>query len=232
MRAPPGPAMTLANMRQNRVRAVIASCANCGRSADVNVDLLPETPDGPGDWQTAPLQQLRRQDDLDPTCMAYREPTSRHARLSPRTTANLLGQVAEDLHLENGRSVSRDSLMLRPARQTFVRRTPTPARACETRPGTHGKREPNALAAGGFLTRLALYERLQLRLLATASTRRSCPQEHSAAPEGRKWQKIGRKKQARPAVQAAQGQHVVLPGEFAQTTQGDAGGLPLASRAS
>jgi hypothetical protein len=35
--------MTLANMRQNGVRSVIASCANCGRSADVNVDLLPET---------------------------------------------------------------------------------------------------------------------------------------------------------------------------------------------
>jgi hypothetical protein len=35
--------MTLANMRHNGVRSVIASCANCGRSADVNVDLLPET---------------------------------------------------------------------------------------------------------------------------------------------------------------------------------------------
>ena len=30
-------------MRQNGVRAVTATCANCGRSADVNVDLLPET---------------------------------------------------------------------------------------------------------------------------------------------------------------------------------------------
>ena len=35
--------MTLANMRQNGVRSVVASCANCGRSADVNADLLPET---------------------------------------------------------------------------------------------------------------------------------------------------------------------------------------------
>jgi DNA-directed RNA polymerase subunit RPC12/RpoP len=35
--------MTLANMRLNGVRAVIASCANCGRQADVNVDLLSET---------------------------------------------------------------------------------------------------------------------------------------------------------------------------------------------
>ena len=35
--------MTLANMRLNGVRAVTATCANCGRSADVNVDALPET---------------------------------------------------------------------------------------------------------------------------------------------------------------------------------------------
>jgi hypothetical protein len=35
--------MTLANMRLNGVRMVTASCANCGRSADVNVDLMPET---------------------------------------------------------------------------------------------------------------------------------------------------------------------------------------------
>ena len=43
MRAPPGPPMTLRNMRENGVRMLIASCANCGRSADVNVDQLPET---------------------------------------------------------------------------------------------------------------------------------------------------------------------------------------------
>jgi hypothetical protein len=43
MRTQPGPPMSLANMRQNGVRAVTATCANCGRSADVNVDLLPET---------------------------------------------------------------------------------------------------------------------------------------------------------------------------------------------
>ena len=35
--------MTLGNMRQNGVRMVTASCANCGHSADVNVDALPET---------------------------------------------------------------------------------------------------------------------------------------------------------------------------------------------
>jgi hypothetical protein len=35
--------MTLANMRQNGVRAVIATCEACNHSADVNVDALPGT---------------------------------------------------------------------------------------------------------------------------------------------------------------------------------------------
>ena len=43
MRSNPGPPMTLANMRQNGVRAVTATCEACGHSADVNVDVLPET---------------------------------------------------------------------------------------------------------------------------------------------------------------------------------------------
>ena len=43
MRSNPGPPMTLANMRQNGVRAVTATCEACGREADVNVDALPET---------------------------------------------------------------------------------------------------------------------------------------------------------------------------------------------
>ena len=43
MRSKPGPAMSLANMRQNGVRAVIATCEACNHTADVNVDALPET---------------------------------------------------------------------------------------------------------------------------------------------------------------------------------------------
>jgi hypothetical protein len=35
--------MSLANMRQNGVRMVTASCEACGHKADVNVDALPET---------------------------------------------------------------------------------------------------------------------------------------------------------------------------------------------
>jgi hypothetical protein len=38
-----GPLMTLANMRQNGVRLVIARCEACGHAADVNVDALAET---------------------------------------------------------------------------------------------------------------------------------------------------------------------------------------------
>jgi hypothetical protein len=43
MRSKPGPPMTLANMRQNGVRPVTATCEACGRSADVVVDVLPES---------------------------------------------------------------------------------------------------------------------------------------------------------------------------------------------
>jgi DNA-directed RNA polymerase subunit RPC12/RpoP len=35
--------MSLANMRANGVRVVIAACEACGHKADVNVDALPET---------------------------------------------------------------------------------------------------------------------------------------------------------------------------------------------
>jgi hypothetical protein len=43
MRSKPGPPMTLANMRQNGVRAVSATCQACGHKADISVDALPET---------------------------------------------------------------------------------------------------------------------------------------------------------------------------------------------
>jgi hypothetical protein len=66
-RAPPGPPMTLANMRQNGVRSVTAACANCGRSAAANVDLLPETLTVP----EAGKQRMRREADLDPPRMAH-----------------------------------------------------------------------------------------------------------------------------------------------------------------
>jgi hypothetical protein len=38
-----GPPMTLANMRNNGVGAVIATCEACGHKADVNVDALAPT---------------------------------------------------------------------------------------------------------------------------------------------------------------------------------------------
>ena len=40
---PSFPPMTLRNMRENGVRMVTATCADCGHSVDINVDSLPET---------------------------------------------------------------------------------------------------------------------------------------------------------------------------------------------
>jgi hypothetical protein len=78
MRSKPGPPMSLANMRQNGVRTVTASCEVCGRSADVNVDNLPETTTVPEAGQRLRCSQLRRQARLDTAGMAY-EPTSGRA---------------------------------------------------------------------------------------------------------------------------------------------------------
>jgi hypothetical protein len=74
MRNNVGPPMTLMNMRLNGVRAVTASCANCGRQADVNVDALPGTHCSPQGWSAAALQPVRREDHIDPARMAYGEP--------------------------------------------------------------------------------------------------------------------------------------------------------------
>jgi hypothetical protein len=66
MRSKPGPHMSLANMRQNGVRAVIATCEACNHSADGQRrrparDRL-RAPRRP----TLPMQQLRRQGDQHP----------------------------------------------------------------------------------------------------------------------------------------------------------------------
>jgi hypothetical protein len=46
MRSKPGPPMTLANMRQNGVRAVSATCQACGHKADISVDARnPDVPE-------------------------------------------------------------------------------------------------------------------------------------------------------------------------------------------
>jgi hypothetical protein len=81
MKSKPGPPMTLANMRQNGVRAVTATCEACGREADVNVDALRDY-DGPEGRPAPTMQQLRREARLDPARMAHREPPPRHSGLS------------------------------------------------------------------------------------------------------------------------------------------------------
>jgi hypothetical protein len=42
-REKPGPPMTLRNMRENGVHAVIATCQSCGHKVEVNVDDLAAT---------------------------------------------------------------------------------------------------------------------------------------------------------------------------------------------
>ena len=71
--------MTLANMRANGVRMLTASCVNCGRSVDVNVDALPETVTvpRPASASGAASAAARR---YRPGRMAY-EPAPRHAGL-------------------------------------------------------------------------------------------------------------------------------------------------------
>ena len=91
MRAPPPPPIILQNMRQNGVRAVTATCANCGRSADVNVDIA-RNPDRPRSQLTPALQPLRRKARLNPTRLAHGDLPPRNARLSPRTAAAVLGE--------------------------------------------------------------------------------------------------------------------------------------------
>ena len=77
MRTKPGPPMTLANMRQNGVAAsprraptaaaqLTSTSISCGR------------PDRPRDRPAPALQQLRRQDDLNPSRLAHRDPPPRH----------------------------------------------------------------------------------------------------------------------------------------------------------
>ncbi len=66
--------MTLANMRQNGVRQ-LRRLRRCQRRRPVG------DPDSPRGRRAAPLQQLRRQDDLDPPRLAY-EPTAGRSRLS------------------------------------------------------------------------------------------------------------------------------------------------------
>ena len=67
--------MSLANMHQNGVRMVIATCTNCGRSADINVDLLPETLTVPEAGNRLRCSSCWWQHDLDSTRLAH-EPTA------------------------------------------------------------------------------------------------------------------------------------------------------------
>ena len=67
--------MTLANMRLNGVRSVIALMRQLRTLCRRQCRSAAGDPDSPRDRPAPPLQSLRRQDDLDPPRLAY-EPTA------------------------------------------------------------------------------------------------------------------------------------------------------------
>jgi DNA-directed RNA polymerase subunit RPC12/RpoP len=83
--------MTVANMRANGVRMVIASCANCGRSADVNVDLLPETLTVPEAGNRLRCGSCGGKTISTRPAWHTGRPPPRHAGLSARRAADVLG---------------------------------------------------------------------------------------------------------------------------------------------
>lgn len=73
-----GPPMTLASMRANGVRLVIATCEACGHKADVNVDGLTETIGVPQTGGGLRCKAMRRQTDRYETGLAYSERSLQH----------------------------------------------------------------------------------------------------------------------------------------------------------
>ena len=82
MRSKPGPPMTLANMRQNGVRAVTATYEACRREADVNVDVLPETVTVPKAGQRLRCSQCGGKTISTTRPAWHTAPTSWRARLT------------------------------------------------------------------------------------------------------------------------------------------------------
>ncbi len=121
LRSKPGPPMTLANMRQNGVHAVTATCEACGHKADVNVDALPESLTVPG--RPAPTVQLVLSRQRSPTSLSrVRWPMEisfarHHSRLTSSGTpcdsvSSLYPQLpdVEDLLAERGLDVSYETI--------------------------------------------------------------------------------------------------------------------------
>jgi hypothetical protein len=100
MRNNSGPPMTLANMRENGVRAVTATCEACSHKADANVDALHETVTGPKGRLAPTVQQLRREARLDPARLAY-GPARGRSRLS--AARHDPARMASRLHVRRSR---------------------------------------------------------------------------------------------------------------------------------
>ena len=74
MRVPTGPLMSLTNMRQKGVRAVTSTCETCNRSADVNVDALPDTTVVPKGRPALRCSQCNGKGDIDQARLAHGAP--------------------------------------------------------------------------------------------------------------------------------------------------------------
>jgi hypothetical protein len=72
---------TVANMRENGVRVVSATCEACGHKADVSRRRPARDCDGPKGRPAPTVQPMRREGDIDQARMAY-GPTRWRSRLS------------------------------------------------------------------------------------------------------------------------------------------------------
>jgi hypothetical protein len=62
--------MTLANMRENGVRSVVATCAKCQHEGVLDVQRWPADTLGAGRWPEAPMLRVRRARYRHPTELA------------------------------------------------------------------------------------------------------------------------------------------------------------------
>jgi hypothetical protein len=129
--------MTLANMRKNGVRAVIAACQACGHKADVNVDALPETIFVPETGRRLRCSQCGgKRIDTRP---AWLPPANRQSHLWPIDEVQVSGSPRDGLfngndylnrppvvrnllvvQMADARYVWRVALALRPAYRLFL----------------------------------------------------------------------------------------------------------------
>ena len=85
---PTGPPMNLANMRQNGVRAMIATWEACGHKADVKVDALPDALGVPLVADRMQLHEVRGEAGKHPARVAHCVGTKRRCHIRPMRAAS------------------------------------------------------------------------------------------------------------------------------------------------